>query len=644
MDETLNHDLQSSCAEPEVALVFPPLVETNFGYYFPSTAVLAGYLLSLGAHVTQTDLNEDFATYLLKPDVLERLAVGILGGGNTISPCDMAAVAARTLKKRGSSLIDPQGKHLFRDDSSGLAYLLKLLVKPFRIDEPLGITGGASLFSRPGVEVYREFFEQSGFAEGLSPSVEIIGISVSLGPQLVPALIFSRYIKERLPELRVVFGGSAVSLMQIAHVEKILSSYPEVDALVRFDGERPLSELFQQIRAGDWQPSTVPGISCRLGKSIVHKPPVAGPELDTLPFAHYDPVILSRLAVPELGIVQSRGCYWGRCAYCDYVELYGGSRRYRTRAADCLVREMEYQIRQHAVDRFSIITESIPPTVAGMLSQLILDNGLKVKWHSFAMVDRRFTRDLLKRMVAAGCEFLIVGAETLVDRLLRLMNKAATRADTIQFLRHARAAGLDINVNLIPDLPSTTREEALESLERLDRLRDCFNFVSVFPFEATRSSGVGRELEKYGLSEVNMGGTGQAQFKANHIEVVDPAMSQEQRCEVLKIYQDFAWDVNNRSMLETASAQVEAGDGVLMSLADDILDIVKIEYGFQCFNRVTREKFDMPPECGALIEKMRSQRQFSLNEFMQWFPLAETAEFYLGKFIEKKMLVLAGHD
>ena len=58
----LNSSPQSRTA-PEVALVFPPLVEGNFGLYYSSTAVLAGYLSARGIGSLQTDMNEDFATY-----------------------------------------------------------------------------------------------------------------------------------------------------------------------------------------------------------------------------------------------------------------------------------------------------------------------------------------------------------------------------------------------------------------------------------------------------------------------------------------------------------------------------------------------------------------------------------------------------
>ncbi len=67
--------------DPEITLVFPPLVETNFGCYYPSTAVLAGFLATKNISVSQHDLNEQFAVYLLQSERLESMSKGNLSNG-----------------------------------------------------------------------------------------------------------------------------------------------------------------------------------------------------------------------------------------------------------------------------------------------------------------------------------------------------------------------------------------------------------------------------------------------------------------------------------------------------------------------------------------------------------------------------------
>ena len=68
------------------------------------------------------------------------------------------------------------------------------------------------------------------------------------------------------------------------------------------------------------------------------------------------------------------------------------------------------------------------------------------------MVDRRFDAELLQLMAASGCDCLVVGLESMVTRVLQRVHKSADREENIRFLRQAHAAGIELAVNLIPDL------------------------------------------------------------------------------------------------------------------------------------------------------------------------------------------------
>lgn len=628
---------------PEVALVFPPLVETNFGSYYPSTAVLAGYLAAKGIASVQTDLNEDFATYLLKTESLEHMADGVFGDKLTSSPSSMPAVAARLLRRYGHLLIDEQGKHLFREDASDLAYLLNILAEPYKVDEPLSVITSTGFYDQPKAAVYKTFFESTNFAEALPASIHTVGVSIPVGLQLVPALILARYLKTLRRDITVIFGGPIISLMASEDIEKILLCNPEIDAVVRSDGEKPLEALLKQKRESNWEPAKVPGVSCRVGVGIIHRHPEAGLKLDSIPYAEYDVQLMSRLAKPDIGIVQSRGCYWGKCAYCDYIELYKGSSRFRTRTPGSFVEEMEYQTRKHGLNQISVITESIAPESAKKISQLILQRGLRVKWHSFAMVDRHFTPDIFKTMVLAGCEYMVIGTETMTNRLLGLMMKSATREDAVQFIFDAKASGLDLKVNLIPDLPSTTYQEAMDSLEAFRELQECFIYVSSFNFEATRSSRIGRNPEHFGLYSVESNkATGQSQFILNHLNVSDPAMTTDERERVFAEYHTFAAQVNNRGVMDTTSGVIQEEDikDIRFRLADEIIDFIQVDSGVQCYNWLTRKRFQMPEEWPDLIEKMRSKQKFWRADFIQWFPSVSSGEFYFNKLLENGILTI----
>jgi len=641
---------KQSPQNPEIALIFPPLVETNFGCYYPSTAVLAGYLDSRGIGSCQYDLNEEFAVYLMQAERLDSMGRGEFGTGWSQPAESMAAVSARLLSRFGSQLFDAGGKHLFREENSPPAYLLNLLVKPLRLDLTLPEMAPDLLLAKPQTGVLLAFLEEIGFGENLPACVKTAGISIPVGPQLAPALVIAGYLKQKRPDITVILGGSSISLLSVADSEKLLLDYRSVDAMVSSDGEFPLESLLRQIKNGRWQPWEIAGISCLKKDSLVFNPPKAGPGLSRMAWSVYDPVLIGRLGMPEIGITQARGCYWGRCVYCDYIEIYRGNPRLRLRSPQDFIAEMEYQTEKHGISCFSVITEAMPPAFAEKISRLIINKGMKVRWHSFAMVDRRFTRELFELMTAAGCEFLVIGVETMTDRVLELMNKMAGRQNNIEFLMRAKQAGMNIKINVIPDLPTTTFSESIESLKTCEQLSDCYDFVSCFPFEVTLSSSVGREPERFGLRRIDPDEiSGQAQFAINHLEVEDPAMTRREKDSIKAEYQAFAARINSRT------DPVEAGDAsppqrdvcpeeVKFRLAEQNLDLVETSKGVQCYNWITRLRFQIPGEWAPLVEKMRFGRSFSRREFVRWFSAAASGEFFFDKMVEKGILEVACPD
>jgi hypothetical protein len=434
-------------------------------------------------------------------------------------------------------------------------------------------------------------------------------------------VVFARVLRRRYPTARIVLGGPAISLMDPDDLATLLAGVPEVDAAVRFDGEKPLLALTEQALAGDWRPGEVGGVSACTLAGVLHVPPQAGLPLGLLPFGHYDEKLLARLTDPEIGIVQARGCYWGKCSYCDFVELYDGSPRYRTRTPKMLVEEMEAQLARHGVRRFAIVTESLPPAFARRMSEEILARGLQVSWNSFAMVDRRFDEQTLRAMAESGCEYLVIGAETMTDRVLALVSKSATGADNEAFFRTAARAGIRLRVNLIPDLPSTTYDEALAALEAFSELRDCFESVAVFPFEATRSSEVGREPARFGLVLAgDQPVLGQAQYAGNHLSNVDPAMSAEQRAEVHARYRAFAAEVSAAGSLPGHAGYSDLRGDATVRLARERIDLIDDAGTTVCFDAVTGRRHVFPPAWQPILRALGDGTARPWSQFCRTVP------------------------
>lgn len=595
-----------------ICMIFPPLVNTNFGSYYPSTAYLAGYLSANGISSVQHDLNEVFAEYLLEDEVLGNITERNYAFLKDTPETALPIIAARILRRNKKELFTPDGRHLFKDDQSPLAYLLDHLSSSFRIDAELLSVDDEHLHDLR--QFYEDFFDYANVVERIGSHSDLIGLSVPMGPQLFPAIFLAAYLKKKGIKQRIVAGGPAFSLMADADVEGVLRKEGTVDVIVKFDGEKPLLQLCKQVEAGIWVPELLPACHCLSGEAVVHNAPAEGLRLSELPFPEYEPQILSKLFDPDLGIIQARGCYWGKCSYCDFVELYEGSPKYRTKQVKDFVEELIYLNKKHSATRFSFITESLPPKFALTLSEEIIKRNLPFKWNSFAMVHNKFDAATFRKMREAGCEYLIIGIESMNSRVLKLVNKASNMEQNIEYISSAHEAGLPLRLNLIPDLPSTTYEEALFSLQQFEALQEKIDTVAIFPFEATRSSEVGRYPERFSLERHSGAATtnGQAQYANNHAKVVDKAMTPAQRAYVYQRYDEFANALNSRKLKIDEPAKAGSGHTVYR-LPLQWYDFVPLdEQHAQFYTPLYRVAYKVPSSWVRAVETI--QNRFPANE------------------------------
>jgi hypothetical protein len=164
-----------------------------------------------------------------------------------------------------------------------------------------------------------------------------------------------------------------------------------------------------------------------------------------------------------------------------------------------------------------------------------------------------------------------------------------------------------LRINLIPDLPTTTYDEALESLEKLKLLAPAIDGIAIFPFEATRSSQIGRAPERYGLKVAyEDGDSGQAAFAENHLTIVDGAMTDVQRQEINALYREFAESINSGAAKQATFAfSLEKDDPAQIHVAEADFDLVHLNSNIQIFNWKTRRRWQAHAGFNRLIDRLR---------------------------------------
>ena len=152
-------------------------------------------------------------------------------------------------------------------------------------------------------------------------------------------------VKKIDPNIKTVVGGQHFTAL--AH--ESLETYPEIDFIVRGEGELTLLDLINNLGEGK-SPMKVDGLSFRNEGRVVHNPPRALIEnLDDLPFPgyhfvedHIEKYHFKMMADSGAGyamIEASRGCLH-KCTFCSQWPFWGD--RWRTKSPERIADEMEH--------------------------------------------------------------------------------------------------------------------------------------------------------------------------------------------------------------------------------------------------------------------------------------------------------------
>jgi len=292
-----------------------------------------------------------------------------------------------------------------------------------------------------------------------------------------------REVKQAAPDVLTMMGGPHATFT----TAETLAAVPELDVIVRGEGEQTLLDLLaERRRPGRW--ATIPGLAFRNGGGIQEtawRKPVD--DLDNLPAPARHGLPLGRyrtLGMP-VSVTTSRGCPF-QCAFCVGRRMVGARVRYRQplRVVDEIETLAALGFRQInlADDLFTA-----NPRHCRAICDDIIRRGLHIRWSSFARVDT-VSVDLLTRMREAGCHAVSFGMESGNQDILKRVRKKITLKQAETAVTMCRQAGLEAHASFILGLPGETPETLDQTMAFARRLRDqglSYGFHLLAPFPGT---------------------------------------------------------------------------------------------------------------------------------------------------------------
>ncbi len=280
------------------------------------------------------------------------------------------------------------------------------------------------------------------------------------------ALEIIKIAKEVQPNCLTLIGGPHVTFWD----ENALKECPQLDVVVRKEGENTLLELVQRLDAGKSY-SDVVGTTCRKGKEIIRNPDRPYIEnLDELPFParHLWDLESIRKVEDIFYLTTSRGCvYW--CEFCAAVRMFG--RKYRMRSVKNVVDELEFLYKTYGATVFTFCDDAFTVDQARTeeLCSEIIKRGLKIKWNCGTRVDM-ITKELLLKMKNAGCVSVWFGVESGTQQVLDEMKKGISPEQTIKTIKLVMELGLKPVPNVLLGFPGETEETAWKTIRFAEKV------------------------------------------------------------------------------------------------------------------------------------------------------------------------------
>lgn len=242
-----------------------------------------------------------------------------------------------------------------------------------------------------------------------------------------------------------------------------LLSHPQIDMIVRGEGELTMKELVQK-----GSPERVLGISYKKSGNAIHNPDRPLIEnLDSLPFSarhlrkHKYKDHMNNNSKELDVITMSRGC-WGRCSFC--CEPYMSKGRMRFRSPENVMKELFEIVSFHKVNSLQIsVTDPDfmgDPKRIDRLCDFLQEHKLDMTFSVMTRVDSivRYPK-LLKKMCDSGILSYEMGFESSSQKDLNNVKKGITFDMQRKAVRMLRDNGANVSGTFVIGLPSQSQEE-----------------------------------------------------------------------------------------------------------------------------------------------------------------------------------------
>ena len=270
--------------------------------------------------------------------------------------------------------------------------------------------------------------------------------------------------------------------------DEVLKHFPELDSVVRFEGEDTLVDLVDRLLSSrDWRET--PGLAfLKDGQMAESEPRSLVEDLDSLPYPYrpFEPEQIG--GFPTLPLLASRGCA-RRCSFCSIHTFYrtAPGKVVRVRKPVKVVEEMLHLLQDHSVRIILFQDDDFPiwgPAGRRWAEELVgrmYDAGLveRMIWKISCRAEY-VEYELFKKLRDAGLFLVYMGLESGNEQGLKVLNKQMSVEQNLAAVRTLKELELNVSYGFMLFDPSSTFESVRENLTFLKNVTGDGRAAAVF--------------------------------------------------------------------------------------------------------------------------------------------------------------------
>lgn len=332
----------------------------------------------------------------------------------------------------------------------------------------------------------------------------IVGFT-SVFQQQLSSLALAKRIKERCPEIVIVFGGANCENVM---GREVVRQFPFVDAVVSGEAEVAFPELVRRVLNG--QPyDRIPGVFTALQLPL---DPAIGTgtrvkSMDELPYVDYSDFFEQAAAVDpnatdelQLLFETSRGCWWGAKQHCTFCGLNGATMAFRSKSAERALGELRMLTAQYPGRQVQVVDNILDMRYFHDLIPALAEEGMDLQL--FFEVKANLRKDQLQALLRAGIRCIQPGVESLSTPILQLMRKGITGIQNVQLLKWCKELGIRPSWNLIWGFPGESPAHYAEMARLLPLLVHLPPPTAASPLRLDRFSPLFEQAPASGVTDV----------------------------------------------------------------------------------------------------------------------------------------------